>query len=97
MSLHGNPILESAHLPDGRQARIRVGIAEDSYIADRDLNTVVLEVRVGNGVVAALDTILDAEQVSEARRLADRVRDGLHDGSLEPTAHSLGPLTDELL
>ncbi len=97
MSLHGNPINETAQLPDGRQAHIRVGIAEDSYIADRDLNTVVLEVRVGNGVVAALDTILDAEQVSEARHLASRVRDGLHDGSLEPTAHSLGPLTDELL
>ena len=57
----------------------------------------MLEVRIGNGVVAALDTILDAAQVSEARQLANRVRDGLHDGSLEPTAHSLGPLTDELL
>ena len=97
MSLHGNPIVESAHLPDGRQARIRVGIAEDSYIADSELNTVVLEVRIGNGVAAVLDTILDAEQVSEARHLANRVREGLSDGSLEPTAHSLGPLTDELL
>ncbi len=97
MSLHGNPIVESAHLPDGRQARIRVGVAEDPYIADRDLSTVVLEVRIGNGVVAVLDTILDPAQVEEAKHLADRVRDGLHSGELEPTAHSLGPLTDELL
>jgi hypothetical protein len=97
VSLHGNPIHETAHLPDGRQAHIRVGIAEDPYIADRDLNTVVLEVRIGSGVVATLDTILDAEQVSEAQHLANRVRDGLKDGSLQPTAHSLGPLTDELL
>jgi hypothetical protein len=97
VSLHGNPILETAHLPDGRQAHIRVGIAEDPYIADRDLNTVVLELRIGGGVVAVLDTILDAEQESEARHLADRVREGLTAGTLQPTASSLGPLTDELL
>jgi hypothetical protein len=54
-------------------------------------------VRIGNGVVAVLDTILDPAQVAEARHLADRVRDGLGSGELEPTAHSLGPLTDELL
>ena len=76
---------------------IRVGIAEDPYIADKDMNTVVLEVRVGRSVVATLDTILDADQVDRARHLAERVRDGLTSGELEPTAHSLGPLTDELL
>ena len=97
MSLHGNPVHETARLPDGREASIRVGIAEDPYIADKDLNTVVLEVRIGRGVVAVLDTILDAEQESEARHLAERVREGLSSGALEPNAHSLGPLTDELL
>jgi hypothetical protein len=97
VSLHGNPILEQARLPDGREARIRVGIAEDSYIVDRDMNTVVLEVRLGRGVVAALDTILDPLQVSEARHLATRVREGLSSGELEPTAGSLEPLTDEIL
>jgi hypothetical protein len=97
MSLHGNPILETAHLPDGRQAHIRVGVAQDPYIADRDMNTVVLEVRIGNGVVAVADTILDASQVDEARHLAERVREGLGDGTLEPTVSSLGPLTDDLL
>jgi hypothetical protein len=94
VSLHGNPVLETAHLPDGRQAKIRVGIAEDPYIADRDLSTVVLEVRIGGGV---LDTILDPAQVTEAHHLATRVREGLSSGELEPTAHALGPLTDELL
>jgi hypothetical protein len=97
VSLHGNPIHETAHLPDGRQARIRVGIAEDSYIAERDETTVVLEVRIAGGVVAVLDTILDPDQVSEARRLATRVREGLSSGELSPTAHSLGPLTDAIL
>ena len=86
-----------ARLPNGGEVAIRVGIAEDSYIADKDMNTVVLEVRVGRSVVATLDTILDAEQVDEARHLAERVREGLSSGELEPTAHSLGPLTDELL
>ena len=97
MSLHGNPILETAHLPDGRNARVRVGIAEDSYIADRDSNTVVLEVRIGHAVVAVVDTVLDAAQVDEARHLAVRVREGLSSGSLEPTVHSLEPLADAVL
>jgi hypothetical protein len=97
VSLHQNPVHETARLPGGGEVTIRVGIAEDPYIADKDLNTVVLEVRVGRSVVATLDTILDAEQVDEARHLAARVREGLSSGELEPTAHSLGPLTDELL
>ena len=97
MSLHGNPVHETARLPNGGEVAIRVGLAEDSYIADKDMNTVVLEVRVGRSVLATLDTILDAGQVDEARHLAERVRDGLSSGELEPTAHSLGPLTDELL
>jgi hypothetical protein len=97
VSLHGNPIVETARLPDGREARIRVGLAEDPYIAERDENTVVLEVRIGRGVVAVLDTILGAEQADEARHLANRVREGLSSGTLEPTASSLGPLTDEYL
>jgi hypothetical protein len=97
VSLHGNPVHEKAHLPGGGEVTIRVGLAEDPYIADKDMNTVVLEVRIGRSVVAVLDTILDAEQVTEARHLAERVRDGLSAGELEPTAHSLGPLTDELL
>jgi len=97
VSLHGNPIVESAHLPDGRNAHIRVGMAEDPYIADRDTNTVVLEVRIGHAVVAVVDTVLDARQVDEARHLATRVREGLSSGSLEPTVHSLEPLADAVL
>jgi hypothetical protein len=97
VSLHGNPIVESVHLPDGRNAHVRVGIAEDSYIADADSNTVVLEVRIGQGVAAVIDTVLDAQQVTEARHLADRVRDGLASGELEPTTHSLERLADEVL
>jgi hypothetical protein len=97
VSLHGNPIVETAHLPDGRNARIRVGMAEDPYIADRDTNTVVLEVRIGQAVAAVIDTVLDAGQVDEAHHLATRVQEGLSSGSLEPTVHSLEPLADAVL
>jgi hypothetical protein len=97
VSLHGNPVLERARLPDGRQARIRVGIAEDSYIADRELHTVVLEIRIGRGVAAVVDTVLDDDQVTEARHLAERVRQGLSSGELEPTTNSLERLADTIL
>jgi len=97
VTLHGNPVIESAHLPDGRNARIRVGIAEDSYVADRDLNTVVLEVRIGRSVAAVIDTVLNADQVDAARHLATRVRDGLASGELSPLASSLERLADEVL
>lgn len=97
MSLHGNPVFESAHLPDGRNARIRVGIAEDPYVADKDSTTVVLEVRVGNGVAAVIDTVLAPDQVEAARHLAARVRDGLASGDLEPATSSLERLADEVL
>jgi hypothetical protein len=97
VSLHGNPVLESARLPDGRNASIRVGVAEDPYIADRDSNTVVLEVRIGNAVAAVIDTVLDPDQVDPARHLANRVRDGLASGELEPATRALERLADEVL
>jgi hypothetical protein len=97
MSLHGNPITATTALPDGREARIRVGIAEDGYVADRDLDTVVLQVSVDHEVAAVIDTILDAAHVDEARHLVARVRDGLAAGDLEPTVTSLEPLADSLL
>jgi hypothetical protein len=97
VSLHGNPIVETAHLPDGRNAHIRVGVAEDSYVADRDMNTVVLEVRIGHGVAAVIDTVLDPAQVDAARHLVSRVHEGLSSGELEPSVHSLERLADEVL
>ena len=97
VSLHAHPIHETVRLPDGRETVIRVGIPEDSYIADRDLNTVVLELRSGRTVLAVVTTILNADQESAARRLADRVAEGLRSGELEPHASALGPLADEIL
>jgi hypothetical protein len=76
---------------------VRIGIGEDSYVSDRDLDTVVLEVRIGHGVVAVVDTILRPAQVDEARHLLARVRDGLHTGALSPSVGSLEPLADSIL
>lgn len=97
MSLHGNPVVEHARLPDGREATIRVGIFEDSYVADKLVNTVTLEVSIGGEFAAGMDTVLDAAQVDEARHLATRVRDGLASGELEPTVHALEPFADSVL
>ena len=96
MTLHGHPVTELAVLPDGREVEVRVGIVDDSYIADSELNTVSLELRIGGRVEAVVNTILDAAQDREARELADHVAAGLRTGELEPTASAIEPLADEL-
>jgi hypothetical protein len=94
VSLRGNPILQTTALPDGRDVEIRIGVPEDDYVRARELDTVALEVRVDGEVVAALNTLLEPEHDSEARRLAREIADGLSSGRLEPTAGALEPLAD---
>jgi len=95
VSLRGNPIAEAATLPDGRVVDIAVGVADDPYIG-KDTNTVALELRDGEEVLASVLTVLRVEQDSEARQLAREVRAGLESGALAPTAGALEPLVDEL-
>jgi hypothetical protein len=45
-------------------------------------------------VLASLATVLDPEQTSEARRLAQELRRRLEDGTLQPTAGAIEPLAD---
>jgi hypothetical protein len=87
-------VVETAALPDGREAEIRIGVPQDDYVPARELDTVALEVRVDGEVVAALNTVLEPEQDGEARRLAREIADGLSSGRLEPTAGALEPLAD---
>ena len=96
MTLRANPVEQEATLPDGRVVRVRVGIAEDSYIAKSELDTVTLELIGDGGHLAAVSTVLDADQASEARELVHEVVIGLESGSLEPTAGSVAPLADTL-
>jgi len=96
VSLHGNPVHETARLPGGGEVVVHVGVFEDSYVADKDIDTVVLELRIGGSVVASVETVLNADEVDEARALARQVADGLASGQLEPHASSIEPLADQL-
>ena len=93
MSLRGNPISESATLPDGRAVSIELRVLDDDYIRERS-DTVTLELRDGEEVLASLATVLEPEQTSEARKLAHELRRRLEDGTLEPTAGAIEPLAD---
>ena len=95
MSLHGLPIVQTATLPDGREVRIRVGMQEDSYLAERELQTVDVELFAGREPLAAVSTVLLPEQESEALGLARRIAKGLESGELEPTAAAIEPLADD--
>jgi len=96
VSLRGEPIERTATLPDGRSVRVWIGVAEDSYVAKRALDTVDIELSlVGGNHLAAVNTVLEANQVSEARALAHEIVAGLESGKLEPTAAALEPLADQ--
>ena len=96
MTLRGSPVEQTAVLPDGRAAVVRVGVPDDPYIPRRELDTVSLEVHVDGEVAATVNTVLDADQTSEARELVRDVASGLESGELEPTAGALEPLANQL-
>lgn len=96
MSLRANPIVETVRLPDGREAVVRVGVPEDSYIAKSELDTVSLEITVDGVHTLAVNTVFDADDDSAARALAREVASKLESGEAEPTAHDLEPLAETL-
>lgn len=98
MSLRGEPLEKQATLPDGRVVTVRIGLAEDSYIPRRELDTVVLELwDEGRGEhLAGVSTVLSANDVDAARALLREVVEGLASGSLQPTAGALEPLADSV-
>src|SRR5436305_5579974 len=95
MSLR-TPLQRDATLPDGRVVHIRVGVPDDSYIPARELDTVALEVFDDSEHLAAVNTVLDVDQDSEARELLREIVDGLESGDIAPTAGALEPLADRL-
>jgi hypothetical protein len=96
MSLRAHRITETATLPDGRDVVVDVGLARDGYIRPRDSETVSVELRHGDEVLAVLNTVLDPDDDSEARALARDVAKGLAAGELEPTAEAIEPFADRL-
>ena len=85
-------------MPDGRVIAVRVGIAEDSYIPRRELDTVVLELwdESRGEHLAGVTTVLSADDVDAAHALMREAVAGLEDGSLAPTAGALEPLADSV-
>src|SRR5256885_1276725 len=98
MSLRGEPLEQEVTLPDGRVVAVRVGVAEDSYIPRRQLDTVVLELWDSNGGehLAGVARVLWADAGSAATALVRKVVAGLSDGSLAPPAGALEPLADSV-
>ena len=96
MTLRGSPLEHEVTLPDGRIVRVRVGVAEDSYIPARELDTVTVELYGDGEHLAAVNTVLDAGQDREARALMREIVNGLEAGTLAPTAGALEPLADTL-
>ena len=98
MSLRGEALEQAATLPNGQVVTVRIGLAEDSYIARRELDTVVLELwdEERGEHLAGVTTVLSADDVDAARGLVREVVAGLGDGSLAPTAGALEPLADSV-
>lgn len=98
MSLRGEPLEQKVTLPDGRMVAVRVGLADDSYISRRELDTVVLELwdEARGEHLAGISTVLSADDVDTARALLHEVVEGLGAGSLEPTAGALEPFADSV-
>ena len=98
MSLRGEPLEQEVALPDGRVVAVRVGIAEDSYIPGRDLDTVTIELwdESRGEHLAGVTTVLSADDVDAAAALLREVVAGLGSGSLAPTAGALEPLADSV-
>jgi hypothetical protein len=96
VTLRGEPVEADATLPAGRVVHVRIGVPDDSYIAKRDLDTVAIELSADGEHLAAVNTVLDADQSSEARALLREIVAGLESGALEPTAGALEPLADTL-
>ncbi len=83
-------------MPDGRHVVVHVGVPDGPYIARADLETVDVELRAGTSVLAAVNTVLDPDQESEATELAREIARGLESGDLQPTASAIEPLADTL-
>ena len=96
VTLRGRPVEETVVLPDGRSVTVRIAVPEDPYIAKKELDTVALELWVGEEALGAVTTVLDPGQVSEARSLARDVAAGLASGELAPTAGAVEPLATTL-
>ncbi len=73
MTLRAGPLEHDATLPDGRSVHVRVGLPEDGYIRPKDIETVTVELYGDGEHLAAVNTILDPDQVDAATHLLRRI------------------------
>jgi len=97
MTLRAGPLEDDATLPDGRVVHVRIGIPEDGYIRSKDIETVTVELAGHGEHLAAVNSILEPDQVDEALELMRQIVAGLESGELAPTAGAIAPLADTLL
>jgi hypothetical protein len=97
VTLRGTPVVEHASLPGGGTITVWVGVPDDPYFDNKkDLTTVDIQLREGNAVSASLSTVLDPDQVSEARQLAREVKAAIEAGEIGLHASELEPFADRL-
>lgn len=97
VTLLGTPVEQHAALPGGGSVVVWVGVPDDPYFDDKSqLTTVDIQLREGNAVVASLSTVLDPDQVSEARQLALEVKAAIEAGEIGLHASELEPFADKL-
>jgi hypothetical protein len=96
VSLRSAPLEAEVAIPDGRTVRVQIGVPDDGYISKRQLDTVTVELYANGEHIAAVNTVLDADQMNEAHALLDEIVAGLGSGELAPTAGALEPLADRL-
>ena len=85
-----------ASLPDGGSVTVWVGVPDDSYLAQKDVTNVDLQLREGAEVLATVTTVLDPDQETEAHALAREVHAALESGQAALTAAALEPFADRL-
>jgi hypothetical protein len=97
VTLRAAPIIEHATLPKGGTVSVWVGVPDDPYFDNKkDLTTVDIQLHEGNAVIASLSTVLDPDQVSEARQLAREVKAAIEAGEIGLHASELEPFADRL-
>lgn len=91
--LSDHPALRRATLPDGREITVRVGVPHDSTVDDAEVDLVTVELHEHDTAIASVETPLDPDDEDTALLLAERIREGLEAGGLEPTAAGIEPVT----
>ena len=83
------PVVRHAQLPGGGTIEVRVVVPDDPDVRREELDTVVVELELAGTPLAAVETPLSSDEHAEAVVLAERIREALESGAVEPTAHGI--------